>query len=73
MYQKTIKITKLYAYITKKDGMEGILGIYQTDGQCLPLVSLDMEDIYKLKPSVDALSKEKGLKYEIRQFQRILA
>lgn len=73
MFQKTNKITKLYAYITKKDGLEGILGMYQADGTCLPLVALDMEDIYKLKPTVDALSIERGIKYEIRAFQRMLA
>lgn len=72
MIQKTQKITKLYCFIVKKDGFEGVFGMTQADGSNLPIVSLDVEDINKVRPIVEAFSKEKNLKYEIRTFQRSL-
>ena len=72
MLSKQEKITKLYAFIVKKDGLEGVFGMNQADGTCLPLISMDIEDINKIRPIVDIFAKDKGLKYEIRTFNRSL-
>lgn len=64
------KVTKLYAFIIKKDYEESILGIHVENGY-IPLVGLNIEEVSKIRSIVAEMAKEQKFKYEIRTFQRL--
>jgi len=69
MTKNLLKITELFAFITKDDeGNEGIMGVLMSDDKWLPLIGADIDRVKSLIPLADNIKKTTGRDYEIRYF-----
>lgn len=63
-----LKITELYAFISKDTkGHEGIMG-GTIDGVLVPFIGADLERLEQLRIIADDLCKQHNIHYEIRYF-----
>ena len=67
--KRYLAITELYAFVAVQEDGEGIMGFGTPDGTMLPMIGADLERVEALKPIAEAMSKAKGIKYEIRYFK----
>lgn len=58
------KITELYAFVSKDEGGEGLIGMI-INGTFIPFVCADKKRIESLKPHAKNIAKESGKKVKL--------